>query len=86
MKLEQQSFGKLSDGAEVKIYTLSNNKGVTAKVTEYGGILTELWVPDRTGKPGNVVCGFDNLGPARRREGLAHFRQIVPDDFQHPFP
>ncbi len=61
MKIEQASFGRTPDGAEVKIYTLSNTRGMTAKVTEYGGILTELWVPDRSGKPGNVVLGFDNL-------------------------
>ena len=61
MKIEQNVFGKLPDGTEVKIYTLTNTKGVTAKVTEYGGILTELWVPDGHGKAGNVVCGFDNL-------------------------
>ena len=61
MKLEQKVFGKTPEGAEVKIYTLSNRKGMTAKVTDYGAILTELWVPDRNGKPGNVVLGFDNL-------------------------
>ncbi len=61
MKLDHKVFGKTPDGAEVKIYTLSNSKGMTAKVSEYGGILTELWVPDRNGKPGNVVLGFDNL-------------------------
>ncbi len=61
MKLEQNVFGKTPDGTEVKIYTLSNTRGVTAKLTEFGAILTELWVPDRTGKPGNVVLGFDNL-------------------------
>ena len=51
------------------IYTLRNSGGMTAKVTEYGAILTELWVPDRDGKAGNVVLGFDRLdryltGPA----------------------
>lgn len=51
----------MSDGSEVRIYTLSNGKGMTAKITEYGALLTELWVPDRNGKPGNVVLGFDNL-------------------------
>lgn len=61
MKIDHQVFGKLPDGTEVKIYTLSNSKGTVAKVTEYGAILTELWVPDRNGKPGNVVLGFDNL-------------------------
>jgi aldose 1-epimerase len=61
MKLEHKVFGRTPDGAEVKIYTLSNSKGMTAKITEYGGIITELWVPDRNGKPGNVALGFDNL-------------------------
>src|SRR5688572_17610957 len=61
MKIDHQVFGKMPDGTEVKIYTLSNSKGTVAKVTEYGAILTELWVPDRNGKLGNVVLGFDNL-------------------------
>jgi aldose 1-epimerase len=60
-KLEQKVFGKMPDGTEVKIYTLTNQRGMVAKVTEYGAILTELWTPDRHGKPGNVVLGFDNL-------------------------
>jgi aldose 1-epimerase len=61
MKLSHESFGKMPDGRDVKIYTLANGKGMTAKITDYGAILTELWVPDRNGKPGNVVLGFDNL-------------------------
>jgi aldose 1-epimerase len=61
MKLESKVFGRTPEGAEVKIYALSNTKGMTVKITEYGGIITELWVPDRNGKPGNVVLGFDNL-------------------------
>lgn len=61
MKIDHQVFGKMPDGTEVKIYTLSNSKGTIAKITEYGAILTELWVPDRNGKLGNVVLGFDNL-------------------------
>lgn len=61
MKVESSVFGKLADGTEIKIYSLSNSKGMVAKVTDYGAILTELWVPDRNGKAGNVVLGFDNL-------------------------
>jgi aldose 1-epimerase len=61
MKVESKVFGRTPEGAEVKIYTLSNTKGMTVKITEYGGIITELWVPDRNGKPGDVVLGFDNL-------------------------
>src|SRR5205085_11321819 len=49
------------DGTEVDLYTLTNAKGMTAKITNYGGIVTELLVPDRGGKLENVVLGFDNL-------------------------
>src|SRR6188472_2859463 len=59
-KIEQKKFGSLADGTPINIYTLSNGR-VTAKVMDYGTILTELWVPDRDGKATNVVMGFDNL-------------------------
>jgi len=61
VNIEQQDWGKTPEGAEVKLFTLTNRKGVTAKVTSYGAILTELHVPDRAGKTGNVVLGFNNL-------------------------
>lgn len=54
-------FGKLPDGTEVDLYTLTNARGMVAKVATYGGIVTELHVPDRNGKLGDVVLGFDNL-------------------------
>jgi aldose 1-epimerase len=59
--VEKSSFGILPDGSPVALYTLKNAKGVVAKITEYGTIITELHVPDRNGKMGDVVLGFDNL-------------------------
>src|SRR6266542_6629059 len=59
--LLQSEFGKMSDGTEVKLYTLKNQRGLVAKITNYGAILTELHVPDRNGRTANVVLGFDNL-------------------------
>jgi aldose 1-epimerase len=32
-----------------------------AKITNYGGVIIELWVPDRDGNPSDVVLGFDNI-------------------------
>ena len=58
---EQSSFGKLPDGAAASLYTLTNVNGLVAKITDYGTIITELHVPDRQGKNGDVVLGFDNL-------------------------
>ena len=59
--VEKTSFGKLPDGSEVELYTLSNGKGAVAKIITYGATLTELWMPDKSGKNADVVLGFDNL-------------------------
>jgi aldose 1-epimerase len=61
MNVEESSFGTLPDGTAVKLFTLSNGNGMTVKITEYGGIVTELWVPDRGGQKANIVLGFDKL-------------------------
>jgi aldose 1-epimerase len=53
-------FGKTPDGRPVELYTLTNGR-VTAKVMTYGAIVTELHAPDRSGKPADVVLGFDDL-------------------------
>jgi aldose 1-epimerase len=60
-KVEKKGFGKTSDEVSVELYTLTNTSGVTAKVTTYGAILTELHVPDRDGKMADVVLGFEDL-------------------------
>jgi len=57
----KNSFGKLPDGTEIEQYTLRNAKGAIAKVVTYGATLTELWVPDKSGKNADVVLGFDKL-------------------------
>jgi len=54
-------YGKLDDGREVKIFTLANPKGMTAKVTEYGAILVGIEVPDRKGRTADVTLGYDTL-------------------------
>src|SRR5262245_8395987 len=59
--IKKESFGKTSDGVSVDIYTLTNRNGVEVKITNYGGIITVLKVPDRNGKLDDVVLGFDNL-------------------------
>jgi aldose 1-epimerase len=57
----KQSFGKTSDGQNIDLYTLRNAHGVEAKITNYGGILVSLKVPDRDGKFDDVVLGFNDL-------------------------
>lgn len=60
-RVEESEFGKIPDGSAVHLYTLRNAKGMTAKIINYGAILTELQVPDRNGVFTNVVLGTNNL-------------------------
>lgn len=60
MKITQSSFGKLHDGREVNLFTLSNDQ-VTIKITNYGAIITSIETPDKQGNMANIVCGFDDL-------------------------
>ena len=53
------SEGGMQDEPKLASYTLKNAAGMTAKFTNYGTILTELHVPDRDGKFGDVVLGFE---------------------------
>ena len=59
--LETAVYGKLNDGREVNIFTLTNAKGLTARITEYGAILVSLEVPDRQGAKADVTLGYDTL-------------------------
>jgi aldose 1-epimerase len=57
----RQPFGKNEAGDQVELYTLTNSKGVAAAITNYGGIVVSLKVPDRAGNLADVVLGFDDL-------------------------
>jgi len=57
----KEKFGQLPTGEDVVLFTLRNESGMFACVTNYGAILTQLHVPDANGKIENVVMGFDNL-------------------------
>ena len=54
------SFGKMEGGAAVDLYTLKNGK-LEATITNYGATVVTLRVPDRAGKPADIVLGYDRL-------------------------
>ena len=61
MSITKELYGRLSDGREVYRYTLVNKNGMTMKVLNYGGIVTELWTPDRKGCFTDIIGGYDSL-------------------------
>jgi len=59
--LERQPFGKSPDGSPVDLYVLTNSSGMQASITNYGGILLSLKVPDRNHNFADVILGYDTL-------------------------
>jgi aldose 1-epimerase len=53
-------FGKVDD-KDVLQYTLANSKGMVVKIINYGGIITDVITPDKSGAMGDVVLGYDSL-------------------------
>jgi aldose 1-epimerase len=60
-QLRVQPFGQTKDGVVVNLYTLINNKGAEVGICNYGGLVIFLKVPDRNGRTGDVVLGYENL-------------------------
>lgn len=59
--MKKVSFGTLPDGSPVSLYTLTNKNGLEAQITNYGGILVSLRVPDKSGNFADIVLGYDSL-------------------------
>src|SRR5215213_3595492 len=59
--ISREDWGE-TDGKKVSLYTLTNKNGVQVKISTYGGICTHWIVPDKNGKMGNILLGFDSLG------------------------
>ncbi len=47
--------------SSIHLYTLKNKNGLEVKITNYGAIITSLKVPDRNGKLGDIVLGYDSV-------------------------
>ncbi|MBN1363154.1 MAG: galactose mutarotase [Sedimentisphaerales bacterium] len=61
MNAHKEPFGQTAEGQEVTLYTLTNSKGLRARITNFGAALVSLHVPDRNGTLDDVVLGFDDL-------------------------
>jgi aldose 1-epimerase len=72
----QAEFGKLPDGGVAYLFTLTNRNHLQARVTNYGGRIVSLSVPDRSGKFADVVLGFDSL-PEYLSNGGTYFGALI---------
>lgn len=64
-RVDQALFGVTAEGAQVHSFVLSNDHGVSIKILDIGGVVTEVNVPDRQGEIRNVALGLGDLNAYR---------------------
>lgn len=63
MKIEQKSFGKLKDGQEATLYTITNKNGASVDLSTFGASIISIKIPDKDGKLVDVTQGYDSVTP-----------------------
>ncbi|MDD3360454.1 MAG: galactose mutarotase [Hespellia sp.] len=59
-KMQERDFGRIKSGEESKLYILTNDKGMSIAVSDFGATLVRVIIPDRDGYPVDVVLGYDH--------------------------
>jgi aldose 1-epimerase len=59
--IKEESFKAIHNGKQTALYTLKNNNGLVAQITNYGAIIVSIYVPDRSGKMADIVQGYDTI-------------------------
>lgn len=59
--LNPADFDSTINGKKTELVTIKNNNGMEVCLTNYGGRVVSISVPDKNGKPTDVVCGYDNV-------------------------
>ena len=61
MSIIKTSFGQLPDGRKADLYILKNASGASVEITNFGGIIRAINVPDKNGEIGNVLLGYNDV-------------------------
>ncbi|RIA09443.1 aldose 1-epimerase [Flavobacteriaceae bacterium MAR_2010_72] len=59
--LNKEDFTKTINDKEIKLFVLQNATGMIAEITNYGGKVVSLWMPDRQGNYEDIVLGHPNI-------------------------
>lgn len=69
-KMTEKPFAVLDDGRAASLYTMQNRNGMQVIVTNFGGTIVSMMVPDRDGKFADVVLGYDDLAGYQARKNF----------------
>ena len=75
MQIQSVPFGQTPDGEPVALFTLTNHRGHSVRLTNYGAVLMDVNVADAAGKIDNVNLSFDSLPPYLDRH--PHFGSTI---------
>ncbi len=74
--ITRKSFGQ-AGSKPISLYTLTNATGAQVQITNFGGTITSIKVPDRRGKLGDVVLGYDLAANYVANKGGTYFGALV---------
>ena len=77
LAMAKPSLGQVEDFDSIQLYTLRNRSGATVKVTNYGAIITQIIVPDRNGKLGDIALGYNQVSHYINAVDKPYFGAIV---------
>jgi aldose 1-epimerase len=61
MAITKELWGSLPDGRDANLYTLTNSHGMIVKISDFGGTITSILMPDKNGNLDDIVLGFDDV-------------------------
>jgi len=76
VKTDSSGYNSTIEGKTVSLYTLKNNQGVSVSITNYGGRVVSLLVPDKDNKLTDVVLGYDKID-SYRKKGEPFFGALI---------
>ncbi len=74
--INMTSFGTLRDGRAAQLYTLTNSQGAKVAITNYGGIVVRIIVPDREGDLADVALGYNDVS-GYVKDGSTYFGALI---------
>lgn len=74
---KSEAFDTIIDDKKVSLHTLESGNGLTMQVTNYGGRIVSLWVPDKNGEYEDVVFGFESIEKYINNEGERYLGPVI---------
>ncbi len=74
--IQKEKYGTMPDGRQVDLFTLKNYDGIKVKITNYGGIITQIITPDKNQHYKDIVLGFDTFEEYVTKNG-PHFGTLI---------